>query len=99
MFYNVPDSAGYVEVYGVRNGVIQPIDPHQIVRTRFVGFDMVRRNVLSAALNEGAQKGFCAVLQRQFPEFESFMITHVFYPSLTRSPWERYQETVYRCPL
>ncbi len=99
MFYNVEDKAGYVQVYGVRNGVPQLIDPHEIIRTRFIGFDMVHRNVLSLVLMPQARKGFCAVLQRQFPEFEKFIIMDVEYPSLTRSRFEQVQVPAYQCPM
>lgn len=47
MFYQVDDRAVYAKVYGIRNGNAQLIDPHEIIRTRFIGFDMVHRNVLS----------------------------------------------------
>ena len=97
MFYNVDDRAGYAEVYGIRKGVGQLIDPHEIIRTRFIGFDMVHRNVLSTVLIPGVRKDFCTVLQKQFPEFENFVVTVVEYPSLTRSRFERYQTPVYQC--
>ncbi len=99
MFYSVDDVAVYTEVYGVRNGIAQFIDPHQIIKTRFVGFDMVHRNVLSTVLIPGVRKSFCEVLHKQFPEFEKFIITQIEYPSLMHSRFERYQVPVYQCPL
>ncbi len=97
MFYNVDDRAAFALVYGIRNGVSQPIDPHEIIRTRFIGFDMVHRNVLSEALMPGARIGFCKSLERQFPEFEKFLINIVEYPSLTRSRFERTETPIYQC--
>src|SRR5438309_486667 len=34
MFYNVDDSYGLVEVLGVKDNILQVIDPHDILRTR-----------------------------------------------------------------
>lgn len=99
MFYNVDDIAVYAQVYGVRNGISQLIDPHQIIRTRFIGFDMVHRNVLSTVLVPDVRKSFCASLHKQFPEFEKFVIMQVEFPSLLKSRFERYQTPVYQCPL
>lgn len=98
MFYNVGDRSVFAEVLGGKNGHWQSIDPHEIIRNRFVGFDMVHRNVLSEVLNPEFKKGFCASLQRQFPEFDGFMVTAIEYPSLTKSRLQRYQAPVYQCP-
>ena len=98
MFYNVDDRTGYAQVYGLRKGAVQLIDPHEIIRTRFIGFDMVHRNVLSEVLLPGVRKDFCNALQKQFPEFEKFIITAVDYLSLIRSRFERTETPVYQCP-
>lgn len=98
MFYHVDDRSAYAQVYGVRNGVPQPIDPHEIVRTRFIGFDMVKRNVLSTMLHKDARQPFCRHLRGRFPEFERFVITAVEYPSLVKSRFDRREVIVYQCP-
>ena len=49
MFYNVGDTSGNVEVYGVKDGQSQLIDPHDIFRTRTFGFDNIHRGILGAA--------------------------------------------------
>lgn len=98
MFYNVGDRFTYTEVYGIRNGMLVPIDPHDIIKTRFIGFDMVHRNVLSTVLKPGARQSFCNVLQKQFPQFDKFIVTAVEYPSLTQSRYDRRQVPVYQCP-
>ncbi len=99
MFFNVDDRGGHVEIYGLRHGATQLINPHEIIRTRFIGFDMVHRNVLSQVLAPEVRPDFCRVLEKQFPEFEKFIVTVVEYPSLTRSRFEQYQAPVYQCPL
>ena len=36
MFYHIDDDFGYVEVYGVKRGESQLLDPHEIFRTRTI---------------------------------------------------------------
>jgi len=98
MFYNVDDRAGYAQVYGIKKGQPVPIDPHDIIKTRFIGFDMVQRNVLSTVLAPEVRKSFCASLHNQFPEFESFIVTVIQYPSLKASRYDRQEVPVYQCP-
>lgn len=97
MFYQVNDRAVYAKVYGVRNGIPELIDPHEIIRTRFIGFDMVHRNVVSTVLNPAVRQDFCRVLKDRFSEFEEFIVTAVEYPSLTRSRFEHRQVPFYHC--
>ncbi len=97
MFYHVDDRAVYAKVYGVRNGNTVLIDPHEIIRTRFIGFDMVHRNVLSVALIPSVRQDFCRALKDQFPEYEKFIVTAVEYPSLTSSRFEQIQAPFYHC--
>lgn len=98
MFYQVGDRYTAAEVFGVRKGLIVPIDAHDIIKTRFIGFDMVQRGVLSSMLDKRIKPGFCRYLQKNFPEFDRFIITAIEYPALTRSRYERYQGEVYSCP-
>jgi len=51
MFYRVDDSEGRAEVWGIRAGRPELVDPHRIFATRWVGYDNIRRNVLVTALN------------------------------------------------
>ena len=98
MFYRVDDKFGGVEVYGVKDGVPQLIDPHQIIKTRFVGFDNIHRGILGEVLSEPLRQPFCRYLKRNLPYFENFLITAEEYPSLTESPLKREQAVIYECP-
>ena len=97
MFFNVNDSYGYAEVYGVKNGQTQLIDPHQILQTRPIGYDNINRNALSSVLSPGTQQTFCAFLHRKIPFFDNFLVTYVNYPSLVKNSLERQQAIAYEC--
>ena len=97
MFYNVGDNFGNTEVYGVKNGIPQLIDPHQILQTRAIGYDNINRNVLSTVLTPGLSQSFCPFLKRKFPYFEKFLVTYVEYPHLTQQPLEKMQTVAYEC--
>ena len=97
MFYNLGDNFSYAEVYGVKNGNPQLIDPHQILETRAIGYDNIYRNVLSTVLAPGMSGSFCPFLKRKFPYFEKFLVTYVEYPHLTEQPFEKLQTVVYEC--
>ena len=97
MFFHVDEQFGYAEVYGVKDGVPQPIDPHQIILTRFIGFDNIHRNVLSSVLEPQLQRPFCNFLKKKFPYFDDFLVTAVHYPSVTETPHLRLQKAIYQC--
>jgi len=97
MFYNIEDNFGYAEVYGVKDGNPQLIDPHQILQTRAIGYDNINRNALVTVLSPGMDQSFCPYLKRRFPYFEKFLVTDVEYPQLTEEPFDRRQEVVYQC--
>ena len=98
MFYNVDNGYGYAQVYGVKNGKTQAIDPHVILQTRAIGYDNISRNALVSVLTGGGiEKSFCAFLRRKFPYFESFLVTYVNYPSVTERPFEQLQTIAYEC--
>ena len=97
MFYNVEDNFGYVEVYGLKNGRTQLIDPHQILQTRAIGYDNIHRNALITMASADLSKPFCAFLQRRFPYFENFIIIYVNYPLITQQSMERQQKVLYEC--
>jgi hypothetical protein len=97
MFYNVDDSYGTVQVYGVKEGRTQLIDPHQILQTRAIGYDNIHRNALVGVLNPGMAKSFCTFLYRKFPYFDNFVVTYINYPSLIKEPFKQEQNIVYEC--
>ena len=65
MFFNVGDNYGNTEVYGVKDGRTQLIDPHQILVTRAIGYDNINRNALSTVLSRDVANDFCAFLNAQ----------------------------------
>jgi hypothetical protein len=98
MFYNVNDNYGNVEVYGVKNGQTQLIDPHDILQTRSIGYDNIHRNALISVLDGQMQGPFCTFLKHKFSYFDSFMVTYSNYPSVTTKPLEKQQSVIYECP-
>ena len=54
MFFNVDQTYGFAEVYGIRNGTPTRLDPHAILETRAVGYDNIHRNVLIGVLAPSA---------------------------------------------
>lgn len=97
MFFNVNDSYSYVEVYGKKGNSVQLIDPHDIFRTRTVGFDNIHRNILSAASSQELAAPFCQFLKHRLPYYEDFVIIAVSYPAISKDPERRLQEPLYRC--
>ena len=97
MFFNVNDSFGYVEVYGVKGEQTQLIDPHDIFRTRTIMFDNIHRNILSTVADPRLAQSFCGFLRYRFPGFDRFLVTSVYYPSLTKDPYKRQQSVQYQC--
>jgi hypothetical protein len=97
MFFNVDRSYGGAEVYGVRDGEPFLIDPHDIFRTRFVGYDNIRRNVLISALSPADAPKFCRYLHRKFPQYEAFAVAYVVYPDLVSQPGQKFYRLAYRC--
>ena len=98
MFYNVDNSYSHAEVYGFKAGRSQMIDPHLILQTRPIGYDNINRNALVTVLDRDASKQFCTFLHRKFSYFDSFAVTYVNYPELTKQPLERQQAISYECP-
>ena len=97
MFYNVGDGYGSAEVYGVKDGRTQLIDPHQILQTRAIGYDNIHRNALVSVLDRGASDHFCAFLKRKFPYFDGFLVAYALYPSVIDKPFEKLQTVAYEC--
>ena len=99
MFYNVDDSAGYVEVYGVKESTPFLIDAHDIFATRTIGFDNIHRNILSSVADPAMAKPFCKFLWRKFQYYERFIVTGVYYPSITKEPNKVLQQVKYQCAV
>lgn len=97
MFFRVDDDFSYVEVYGKKGEQIELIDPHDIFRTRTIGFDNIHRNILSSVAARDSAKSFCPFLKYRFPYFDSFFVTYVYYPSITKEPGKRLEEVLYTC--
>lgn len=97
MFFNVDDTYGHVEVYGVRDKSLFRLDPHEIISTRFIGFDNIHRNILVSTASGREQKPFCHFLEGKFPGYENFVVTIVQYPSLTDDRYRRVESPVYQC--
>lgn len=97
MFFNVDETYGYVEVYGKKDGRVDPINPHDILRTRTIGFDNIQRNVLSAVGSAEMAEPFCRYLSGLLPGYDDFYITLIYYPAIVADPYQRQQEVLYQC--
>ncbi len=98
MFYNVDDTYGSAEVYGVKEEKAEFIDPHKILETKAVGYDNIHRNVLSSVLWLGEKQQFCGFLRRKFPEFDAFLVVATYYPSVVKEPGRKLYKIMYSCP-
>lgn len=98
MFYEVGDNDGFLEIYGIRQGQPQRIDPHDIIQVRTIGYDNIHRNILSEVAGTHLRPAFCRYLERKFTYFDSFAVTAVYYPSLSKQRYERVQNVIYECP-
>ncbi len=98
MFYNVNDSYSCAEVYGIKGGQVQLIDPHQILVTRAIGYDNIHRNALSTVLDYELKDYFCRFLERKFPYFDRYLVMLAYWPSVTKTPHRKLQRVAYQCP-
>jgi len=97
MFYNIDDRTSYVEVYGIKGQQSQIIDPHDIIRTRTVGYDNIHRGILGQVTYSQYYRSFCNFLNYRFDYFDRFLITIVSHPNMSENPYERYQKVLYQC--
>ncbi len=97
MFYHVDRSYGFAEVYGLKDGTPELIDPHAIFPIKNLGYDNIRRNVLVSVLDEHLAPTFCPYLHRKFPAFEDFLVVAAEYPDLITSPDRLLRQPMYRC--
>jgi hypothetical protein len=98
MFYRVDDADGRAEVWGLRGGREELINPHHIFSTRWLGYDNIRRNVLVTALEPAYASSFCRYLRRKFPQYEGFAVNEAITPSVSRARDHVVRRTAYRCP-
>lgn len=97
MFFSVDEVEGRAEVYGIRNGKYELMDPHRIFENRWLGYDNIRRNVLVTVLNPYYAKSFCGYLTRKFPEYGKFAVAQAVYPSNIKYPGKKILEVAYTC--
>lgn len=97
MFFYIDPSYGYAQVYGIKDGRPQAIDPHLILQTRPIGYDNIHRNALVSVLSQEMEQPFCSFLKRKFPYFDNFAVTYINYPSVVEKPLEQTQTIVYEC--
>ena len=97
MFYNVARSYGFAEVYGIRGHEPTLLEPHDIFRTRAVGYDNIRRNVLVSVLESSHRDAFCHYLGWKFPTYDDFLVVYAEHPDLIDAPGEVLRQPVYRC--
>lgn len=97
MFFRVGEGFGYTEVYGVKDQKSQLIDPHSIFRTRTIMFDNIHRGILGSVADKTRAPQFCRFLRYRYPYFDSFFITVIYYPSMTKEPFKRFSEVRYQC--
>ncbi|MBI3009824.1 MAG: hypothetical protein HYY57_02440, partial [Candidatus Omnitrophica bacterium] len=82
MFFHIGRSYGFAEVYARKDNQWQLLKPHEIFKTRFIGYDNFRRNVLSVALEPRYAASFCRYLFWRLPQYEAFTVAWVEYPDL-----------------
>lgn len=97
MFFNVDESYGSCEVYGVKNGRPEFIDPHKILETKAILYDNIHRNVMVSVFSL-AQRDFCGFLRRKFPSYDGFLVTATYYPSVVERPMKKLYKMMYACP-
>ena len=98
MFFNVDQSFGFAEVYGVRARVPTLLDPHAVFATKAVGYDNIHRNVLISVLSRDRVRDFCRYLRRKFPDDDAFAVVYAEYPNLVTTPDRILRQVAYGCP-
>lgn len=97
MFYNVDNSYGFAEIYGITGSEPTLLDPHDIFPIKNVGYDNIRRNVLVSVLDGRRAENFCQFLQRKFPHYDSFAVVYAQHPDLIETPELVGRQVAYRC--
>lgn len=98
MFFRVDDAASSVEIYGITaDNQPQLIDPHDILQTRPIGYDNIRRGALFAFASPDNRQRTCAFLQWKLPYFKSFVVSYVQYPSVTTEYFRQKRYILFQC--
>ena len=97
MFYNVDKSYGFAEVYGIKERKPVLLDPHDIFKTKAIGYDNIHRNMLVGVLSRNRAREFCRYLRRKFPAYESFAVVVAEYPDVAATPERILRQVAYRC--
>ncbi len=97
MFYQVDETEGTAEVYGIKGDRPEFIDPHRIFNNHWIGYDNIRRNVMVSVLYPFYAESFCRYLKRRFPEYDKFAVMQVLYPSNIQYPGRRIMRPFYEC--
>ncbi len=97
MFWNIDDQFSCVEVFGEKDGTEQLVDPHDIFRTRTIGYDNIQRGILGTATYPDNYRRFCNFLFFRFPYFDKFTVTLVNYPEMSELPYKARRAVLYQC--
>lgn len=97
MFFQVDRSYGFAEVYGIQDDRPRLLDPHDVFRTRALGYDNIHRNVLIGALSRSRAEAFCRYLHWKFPTEDAFLVVYALYPDLIEAPEQLLRQVAYRC--
>jgi hypothetical protein len=97
MFFRIDRTYGFAEVYGIRNGKSEQLDPHDIFVTSALGYDNIHRNVLSQVVDRRHAPRFCAYLGRKFPAFEGFAVVYGEFSDVVGTPDATRRAVAYRC--
>lgn len=83
MYYKLANAWYSIQVYGVRKDKgPEPIDSHRILTTKPVGYDPIRRNLLTEVVPPKSVPDFCRYLERKFPEYDNFLLMFEGYEPL-----------------
>ena len=97
MFFEVDESHSQAEVYAQDGGRLVLLDPHSIFKTRYVGYDNIRRNILLTVLSPDKAPTFCPYLRRKFPQYKSFVVAYRVWPSVVRNKNQTVTRPIYLC--
>lgn len=98
MFYRVSPAASNIEIYGLdANRNPQLIDPHDILQTRPIGYDNIRRGALFSFADPANQRQACAFLYRKLKYFQGFVVVHVQYPDVSKERFFQQRYILYQC--
>lgn len=97
MFYRVDNRFATTQVYGFRDQQPYLIDPHDIFRTRTIGYDNIYRGIVGAVHEQSNRQSFCGYLKRRFPEYQRFVIMFEVYPDMVHKPQLRQKKISYQC--